>query len=84
MRTRLPTYLSTGLGALVDISETSEEQRKNDWVYSRRVGQNANSTVDLSTGGFSLVGISAGISYQTMNIDEYMGVRKFACQRVAE
>src|ERR1700691_2987126 len=67
MRTRLPTYLSTGLGALVDISGTSEEQRI-DGVYSRRADQNANSYVDLSTGGFPLAGISADIGYQTVNI----------------
>jgi hypothetical protein len=36
------------------------------------VGQNANSTVDLSTGGFLLAGISADVGYQTVNI------RKFA------
>jgi hypothetical protein len=78
MRTRLPTYLSTGLGALVDISETSEEQRMTGSILD--VGQNANSVVDLSTGGFSLTGISADSGYQKMNA----GIRKFVGQRAAE
>jgi hypothetical protein len=42
------------------------------------VGQNANSTVVLSTGGFPVAGISADVSYQTMNI------KKFAWLRAAE
>src|ERR1700737_1232522 len=35
MRTRLPTYLATGLGALVDISNTP-------WDYASRMKQNEN------------------------------------------
>src|ERR1700726_3454389 len=35
MRTRLPTYLSTGLGALVDISNTP-------WDYACKMRQNEN------------------------------------------
>jgi hypothetical protein len=44
------------------------------------VSQNANSKVDLSTGGFPLAGISADSGYQKMNI----AIRKFAGQRAAE
>src|ERR1700730_12958538 len=83
MRTRLPTCLSTGLGALIDISNTP-------WDYACRMKQNENGVCLRRQHRQTLLGGSVGIgdnlsNKRTGSVLGYrsrMRIAQSVCQRV--